>query len=109
MNDDFVKVCSVSDLKENEGKRFFVNDVDVALFKVGGRIHALCNVCPHQKSALIYDGFIEDGKVICPAHGWEFVLETGNLPTGRKGLDKYEVKVIDDQVYVKAYPKKMNW
>ena len=76
-NDGFIKVCKNSDLKEKIGRHFFVDDVDVALFKVDGQIYALNNVCIHQKAAIIYDGFIEDGKVECPAHGWQFDLKTG--------------------------------
>lgn len=105
----FSKVCKYSDLKEKLGKRFIVDDVDVALFKVDGKIYALSNMCIHQKAAIIYDGFIEDGKVSCPAHGWQFDLATGRVPNAVKGLDPYEVKIIDDDVYVKVYPKRMRW
>ncbi|MFA7227614.1 MAG: Rieske 2Fe-2S domain-containing protein [Melioribacteraceae bacterium] len=105
----FSKVCKYSDLKEKLGKRFIVDDVDVALFKVDGKVYALSNMCIHQKAAIIYDGFIEDGKVSCPAHGWQFDLATGRVPNAVKGLDPYEVKIIDDDVYVKVYPKRMRW
>lgn len=106
---DFVKVCKLLDLQEGKGKRFFVNDVDVAVFKIDGVICALSNVCPHKQSTIIYDGFVEDGKVTCPAHGWEFELKTGNLASGGKGLDKYEVKIENEFVYVKAIPKNLAW
>lgn len=105
----FSKVCKLSDLKEKVGKRFFVDDVEVALFKVEGRVYALNNICPHQHSRIIYDGFIENGKVSCPAHGWEFDLKTGNLAQGRKGLDAYEVKIFGDDVFVKAFKRELNW
>ncbi|WKZ68695.1 MAG: Rieske 2Fe-2S domain-containing protein [Melioribacteraceae bacterium] len=105
----FSKVCKVDDLKEKVGKRFFIYDIEVAVFKVDGKIYALNNICPHQHSALIYDGFIEDCKVICPAHGWEFNLSDGKMDNNRKGLDSYEVKIIDDYVYVKVFKKELNW
>lgn len=105
----FVKVCKYSELKENEGRRFFVDDVDVAVFKVDGKIHALSNICIHQHAAIIYDGFIEGSCVVCPAHGWDYELDTGRVPGGIKGLDKYEVKIDNDDVYVKVFKKKMKW
>jgi len=105
----FFRVCKYSDLKEKIGKRFFVNDVDVALFKVDSEVFALANMCIHQKAAIIYDGFIEEDKVVCPAHGWQFNLKTGRVPGGVKGLDPYEVKIVDGDVYVKVYPKKLRW
>lgn len=107
--DGFFKICRYSDLTEKIGKRFFVNDVDVAVFKVDGDIYALANMCIHQKAAVIYDGFIEDGKVACPAHGWQFDLKTGKVPGAIKGLDPYEVKIIGDDVYIKVYQKKLEW
>lgn len=108
-DDGFFKVCKYTDLKEKIGKRFFVNDVDVAVFKVDSKIYALANMCIHQKAAIIYDGFIEDNNVICPAHGWQFDLKTGKVPGAVKGLDPYEVKIIDDDVYIKVYQKKLKW
>jgi len=66
-------------------------------------------MCIHQKASIIYDGFIEDGKVTCPAHGWQFDLQTGRVPNGIKGLDSYEVKIINDDVYIKVYQKKLRW
>lgn len=107
--DGFFKVCKISDLTEKIGKRFFVHDVDVAVFKVEGEIYALANMCIHQKAAIIYDGFIEDGKVACPAHGWQFDLRTGRVPGAVKGLDPYEVKIAGDDIFIKVYQKKLRW
>jgi NAD(P)H-dependent nitrite reductase small subunit len=106
---NFVKICKYSELKEKQGRRFFVDDVDVAVFKVDGKVYALNNICLHQKKAIMHDGFIEDNCVACPAHGWEFELETGRVPGGIKGLDKYEVKIEDDDVYVKVFHKELKW
>lgn len=105
----FVNVCKTHDLYEKQGKRFFVDDVEIAVFKVDGNIYALSNICSHQHSALIYDGFVEDCKVTCPAHGWQFNLSDGKMAKGRKGLDSYEVKIVDDNVYVKVFKKELNW
>ncbi len=105
----FTKICSLDDLKERAGKRFIVNEVEVAIFKLEGKIYALSNICPHQHTSMIYDGFIEHGCVICPAHGWIFDLQTGKTPMGRKGLDTYETKVVDNYVFAKVSPKDLNW
>lgn len=105
----FFKVCAVDDLREKVGSKFFIDDVEIAVFKVDGKIYALSNICPHQHSAIIYDGFIEDGKVVCPAHGWEFDLKTGCMAKDRKGLDSFEVKIVNDEVFVKVFKKELNW
>jgi len=105
----FTKICSVHDIEEDAGKRFIINETEIAVFKSKGEIFALNNICPHQQTALIYDGFIEDGCIVCPAHGWKFDLRTGNKKSGSRGLDSYEVKVVDKNVYVKVVPKNINW
>jgi 3-phenylpropionate/trans-cinnamate dioxygenase ferredoxin subunit len=105
----FYKICKLGDLKEKEGRRFLVEDLDIALFKVDGRIYALNNICPHQHTNNIYEGFIEDGHVICPNHGWEFNLESGRIRSSGKGLDSYQVVVEGEDVFVKVYKKKNNW
>jgi 3-phenylpropionate/trans-cinnamate dioxygenase ferredoxin subunit len=105
----FTKICSVLDIEENAGKRFIINETEIAVFKSNGNIFALSNICPHQQTALIYDGFIEEGCVVCPAHSWKFDLRTGNKKSGSRGLDSYEVKIVDEIIYVKVVPKKFNW
>lgn len=105
----FRKICSVLDIEENAGKRFIINETEIAVFKSNGNIFALSNICPHQQTALIYDGFIEEGCVVCPAHSWKFDLRTGNKKSGSRGLDSYEVKIVDEIIYVKVVPKKFNW
>lgn len=105
----FTNVCPFESLKEKTGKRFLVDDVEVAVFRTGREVYAVSNICPHQHTALIYDGFIEDGCVVCPAHGWMFNLQTGRLPSGSRGLDSYPAKVIDGNVFIKVFKKEFNW
>lgn len=109
MEDGYEKICKLSDLKENQGKRFLINDVDVAVFKVDDKIFALSNICPHQHTKIIYDGVVEDGCVVCPAHGWMFNLKTGKQPTGARGLDSFTIKILNDEVYVLVKAKELKW
>ena len=105
----FQYLCSIEELKEYLGRRFLVNDVEIAVFKINNEVFAVSNICPHQQSHLIYDGFIEDEFVICPAHGWKFNLRTGKKNTGSNGLQVYPVEIIDDKVFVKVIPRQMQW
>lgn len=109
MENGYIKLCTLAELKENQGKRFIVDDVEVAVFKINDNVFALSNICPHQHTALIYDGFIEDEFVVCPAHGWKFNLKDGKRPTGSRGIDSYPVKVLNDDVYVLVTKKELNW
>lgn len=108
-NEGFVYLCSVNDLQESIGKKFIVDDVEIAVFKINSEVYALSNICPHQQTHLIYDGFIEDEFVICPAHGWKFNLKTGKKDSGSNGLDSYPVHIYEDNVFLKVHSKKINW
>lgn len=108
-DEGYQKVCSVEELQDRIGKRFLIDDVDIALFKIDEKVFALSNICPHQHTALIYEGFIEDNCIVCPSHGWKFNVETGKKPSGSSGLETYMVKKLGKDVYVKVVQKKMNW
>jgi NAD(P)H-dependent nitrite reductase small subunit len=105
----FTFLCSQNDLKEGIGKKILVNDVEIAVFKINSEVFAMNNICPHQQTHLIYDGFIEDEFVVCPAHGWKFNLRTGKKDSGSNGLQVYQVKVINNKVYVKVLERQRQW
>ncbi len=109
MTDGYTKLCRFDELKEGAGKRFIVEDTEVAVFKIKNEIYALSNICPHQHTALIYDGFIEDKFVVCPMHGWKFNLKTGKQPEEQRGLDSFPVIVQNDEVYVKVFKRELRW
>lgn len=109
MNDGFIRLCNISELNDRQGKRFIIDDTEIALFKIDSDIYALSNICPHQHTALIYDGYIEDGCVVCPAHGWMFDLKTGKQSSGRSGLTSFPVKIINNEIYIKIIKKELNW
>jgi 3-phenylpropionate/trans-cinnamate dioxygenase ferredoxin subunit len=109
IEEGFQFVCNLGELKEKIGKRFILDEVEIAIFKIDGAVFALNNICPHQQTHLIYEGFIENGFVICPAHGWKFNIQTGQKSSGSKGLDSYPTQIINEKVYIKIHPKKFNW
>ena len=109
MDDEFTLICSIGELKENVGRKFIVGDIEIALFKISNEVFALSNICPHQQTHLIYDGFIENEFVVCPAHGWKFNLRTGKKDSGSNGLQIFPVEVIDENVFVKVKSKEMKW
>lgn len=53
-----------------------VEDVAVAVCRVGESFFAVDNVCPHAGGPLA-DGDLEGHELLCPLHGWSFDLRTG--------------------------------
>jgi NAD(P)H-dependent nitrite reductase small subunit len=105
----FDYICKLDELQESKGRKFIVNDIEIAVFKINSEVFALNNICPHQQSRLIYDGFVEDEFVVCPAHGWKFNLRNGKKESGSNGLQVYSVEIVDDRVFVKVLPRQMQW
>ncbi len=111
---EYFEVCRSSELAEGQSIRVEIDfDRDLALFRKNGRIYCLSNVCPHKHEAKIYKGFLENNKVVCPMHGWAFLLETGENTHGKKGLTVTGVLETDGAVFVEnkdsEKPKWMNF
>ncbi|NWG28744.1 MAG: Rieske (2Fe-2S) protein [Ignavibacteriaceae bacterium] len=108
-DEGFTFICLLGDLQERVGKKFIVSDIEIAVFKLNSEIFAVSNICPHQQTHLIFDGFIEDEFVVCPAHGWKFNLRTGRKDSGSNGLRTFPIELIDDKVFVKVTQKELKW
>lgn len=108
-NGDYFYICQKDDLKDSVGTRFYVNYTDIAVFKIKENIYVLSNICPHQHSPAIHEGFVENGSVVCPLHGWTFFLENGKLHNGNRGLESYPVKIDNGKIFSKIIPKELSW
>jgi thiamine pyrophosphate-dependent acetolactate synthase large subunit-like protein/nitrite reductase/ring-hydroxylating ferredoxin subunit len=72
----------------------------VCLARVGERLGALDNRCPHQGGPL-GEGTIEEGWVICPWHGFEYDPVTGEPPEGYGDrATPYDLEERTDGMYV---------
>lgn len=73
----------------------------VALYQVGGRLVAACDVCPHA-GARLSDGPLDATVVTCPAHGSRFDLAGGERIRGPADADLavYDVLVEGGRVYM---------
>lgn len=49
-------------------------------------------------------GIVFGQKIVCPSHGWAFDVSNGKSENSRYILDVYDVKVLDDKVYVSIKP-----
>jgi nitrite reductase/ring-hydroxylating ferredoxin subunit len=72
----FVRVADLAELAPHGGTIVDVGARRVALFRQGGEVFALDNVCPHEGGPIGL-GALERGVVACPRHGWQFDARTG--------------------------------
>jgi len=96
----FVKVGRMDELAEGQATVAQVDGLRIAIFHVGGRYYALEASCPHEGGPLD-DGVVEGLRVICPWHGYDFHLKTGecSLDPGLRALT-YPVKVQDGDLLI---------
>ncbi|MDH3493168.1 MAG: Rieske (2Fe-2S) protein [Acidobacteriota bacterium] len=73
---------------------------ELALFNVGGKLHAIENFCSHKGFPLA-DSRLYGGIVECDLHGWRFDVATGKCFTKSScSLESYEVAVKEGWIYV---------
>lgn len=105
----YLEVCRSRDVTSIRGKviEFDDEDMNVAIFRVGGRLFAASNICPHQHSPVLHEGVVERTAeasspctVTCPLHGWTFSLLTGESAQGSSKLKIYKVFEEDGYVYL---------
>jgi len=96
-----VRICSAEQLPaEGHAKEFFAGEVPVCVSHIGGKLGAIHNICPHRGGPLA-EGMIENGKIACPWHAWEFDPATGECSTvpGSR-VDAYSIQVQGDDVFL---------
>ena len=96
MSGDEVAVGALADLADGDHRIFAVEDLEVGVFRVGDRVVAYENICPHaggpvcqgkifnrveellttEKKSLGLR-FSTRRNIVCPWHGYEFDIETG--------------------------------
>ena len=97
---DWVSVADESAIPEGTGATYFVDDVEVAVFRSDGRWHAIEGRCPH-KGASLGKGPVEGCVVTCPWHDWKFDLTTGEgLTHSGSNVATVSVRVADGTVQI---------
>lgn len=85
---------------------FTVGGRDVALCNVGGELFAVDDVCTHDGGALD-QGELDGDEIECPRHGARFDVRTGRatqLPAFAP-VDTHAVRVVGDTVEIGVEPE----
>lgn len=99
---EWTVVAQVDELKDGGSKAVTVGTNDVALFRKGEEFFAVANECSHYGAPLC-GGYVSGSTVMCPWHGWQFDLNTGEcLSVPGCDIEAFKVKVEDGAVSVAA-------
>ena len=96
----FVKIAAQSELPGvNEVKEIPRGDMTICVANVNGEICAMENTCLHRGGPL-GQGVIENGKIICPWHGWAWDPKTGQAGPPDAKIAVYPVKIENGDVLI---------
>ena len=81
-------------------KEFACGDKEICIANVNGAYSSMDNVCLHQGGPL-GQGMIENGKVVCPWHGWAYDPKTGEATHNRAAkVAVYPLKIENGDVLI---------
>lgn len=93
----WARVARVTDLEGDGPHHVSSEGSDAVVLKVDGELRAFDGLCPHQ-GALLGEGSLVDGKLVCANHGWCFDVETGKRDRGSECLRRVPLRVVDGAV-----------
>jgi nitrite reductase (NADH) small subunit len=98
---EFIRIGSRVEMpEEDEAREFTAASRVICVANVGGRLSAMDNVCLHRGGPL-GQGFVNQGKLVCPWHGWEFDPFTGAACHNPSAcVPVYPIKIEGDDVLV---------
>jgi nitrite reductase/ring-hydroxylating ferredoxin subunit len=99
---NFVKVAKSGEIANRRGKVVNVGGKNIAVLNADGKFYAVDNTCPHRNGPL-GEGETYGTKVVCPWHGYEYDLVTGectDFPEVKIGC--YPVKLEGDDILIEV-------
>jgi 3-phenylpropionate/trans-cinnamate dioxygenase ferredoxin subunit len=98
---NIVEAAGIDELEPGQAKLIEVDGKEIALFNSNGEYFAIDNECTHVGGPLC-EGEIEDGKIICPWHGAEFDLKSGQAiaPPAEEDVRTYKVHIDRDSIKI---------
>lgn len=96
----WIKVAEPGAIAERSLRLVQAGDKALTLACLDGQLSAIDDRCPHFGASLS-DGQIEGGVVVCPWHGREYDLRTGQCVRGSsENINAYPVEVRADGIFV---------
>jgi len=97
----YQKVANANDLPAGRGLCVQVDGIEIGLFRVGEKIYAMENRCPHADDPLS-EGTLEGTIVTCRAHGWQFDVRTGFRPEDGDGfpIPRFNVRTTGNTIEI---------
>lgn len=100
----YIYGCKFDEVPANgsRGKVVVTEHTEIALFNLKGKIYAISNICPHERSPLLSEGYVdkEEMSIACPLHGWTYSIIDGKSVVGNGNIPTYDIKIIDGEIWI---------
>ena len=97
---EFHKAAKASEIQPGSGKVVSAGGKDLALFNLNGDFFCIDNTCVHRGGPL-GDGFVQESTVVCPWHGWQYEIKSGECKTNPAAkLACYQVRQEGDDILI---------
>ena len=98
------RLCAKSEVLIDRALAISVKGYEpLAVCQVDGKFHVIANTCSHGH-ALLSEGDVEDGQIICPLHGGAFDVCTGKATEApcTVPIAVYPVVEVGEELFVAA-------
>lgn len=92
------RAAAPGEMQDGSVKQVEAGGATIALACQGGKYYALDNRCPHAGGPLS-QGAVEGGMLVCPWHGREFDLASGQCESFT-AVATYPVEAREDGIFV---------
>lgn len=95
------KLGRVDEIPDGGSKMYDLGDRWIGVFKVGGELFAIDDICSHAE-AYLHEGALQGHSIECDAHGARFDIRTGAVEEGPALFpqETYGVRVSGDDFEV---------
>jgi 3-phenylpropionate/trans-cinnamate dioxygenase ferredoxin subunit len=100
-NVEYIEIAPVSDLPNGERLFVEVEGKSLVIFNIAGQFYAIGDICSHDDGP-VGEGDLEGYNIVCPRHGGEFDIRTGQAVQMPAVVDipAYPVKIVDGMIQV---------
>lgn len=100
-NIEFLEIAPASELPNGERLFVEVEGKSIVIFNIADQFFAIADICSHDDGPL-GDGDLEGYNIVCPRHGAEFDVRSGEVRSMPAVVDipAYPVKVEDGMIQI---------
>ena len=100
-NVEYIEIAPVADLPNGERLFVEVEGKSLVIFNIAGQFYAIGDICSHDDGP-VGEGDLEGYNIVCPRHGGEFDIRTGQAVQMPAVVDipAYPVKIVDGMIQV---------